>query len=703
MFRIVKVLVVLGSLMGLALLGCSQSDDDRVFDPGTLDVLKKNYRETGDLDALQKQGKLRILLNRNTDQPLPRHGSPLYIEQALAADFARGVELQPVLVYVDEFDQLIGALQQGKGDLIAANLTITDERKQHIGFSVPINHARQQIVTRGDDTGIRDINSLKNRTIAVRRGTTHEDTLENLKKRVPLKIHELPGNPGIDDILDMLNRNEIDLAIVDSNLLEEAGEYREDFKIALDVSKEQPLAWGIRQNSPMFQDALNRFLNQQQLNRKQQPIFTGDLDAIKKRKTLRLLTRNNAASYFLWRGELLGFEYELARAFARKHQLRLEVIVAPSHEALIPMLKEGKGDLIAAFMTVTDERKKQGVAFSRPHHYASEILVTRDSDNRLEQPEDLRGRSVHVRRSSAYWDTLQSLKSKGIEFDIVEAPETVETEELIAKVASGDIDLTVADSHILDIELTWRDDIKAAFNLSEKRENAWVVRKNNTALLAAINRFIKKEYRGLFYNITYEKYFEDPHRIKSHREERIDLNPDGSISPYDELVKKYARQYGFDWRLLVAQMYQESRFDPQAKSWVGAKGLMQVMPRTAKELELTDLEDPETGIHAGVKYLDWVRDRFETELDVKQRMWFTLAAYNAGQGHVKDARRLARQKGWNPDRWFDHVEKAMLLLSKRQYARHARHGYVRGREPVKYVRDIRGRFNAYRRLAEQQL
>ena len=146
-------------------------------------------------------------------------------------------------------------------------------------------------------------------------------------------------------------------------------------------------------------------------------------------------------------------------------------------------------------------------------------------------------------------------------------------------------------------------------------------------------------------------------------------------------------------------MYQESRFNPKAKSWVGAQGLMQVMPRTAKELGITNLTDPESGIKAGIKYLQWVRNRFEPELDVKDRMWFTLAAYNAGQGHVKDARRLAKQQGLNPNRWFDNVEKAILLLSKRKYASKARHGYVRGTEPVNYVREIRQRYQAYLEMA----
>ena len=166
-------------------------------------------------------------------------------------------------------------------------------------------------------------------------------------------------------------------------------------------------------------------------------------------------------------------------------------------------------------------------------------------------------------------------------------------------------------------------------------------------------------------------------------------------------MKRHAEQYGFDWRLLVAQMYQESRFDPQAKSWAGALGLMQVLPRTARQMGFDgDLADPEIGIHAGVKYMAWMRERFDPELPVLDRMWFTLAGYNAGAEHVRDARRLARKKGWSSKRWFGNVERAMLLLSQRKYARKARHGFVRGREPVNYVRQIKQRYEAYVRLTE---
>jgi membrane-bound lytic murein transglycosylase F len=144
-------------------------------------------------------------------------------------------------------------------------------------------------------------------------------------------------------------------------------------------------------------------------------------------------------------------------------------------------------------------------------------------------------------------------------------------------------------------------------------------------------------------------------------------------------------------------MYQESRFDPQAQSFAGARGLMQVLPRTAEQLGFEEevVDDPEIGIHAGIRYLAWVRDRFDDELPVRDRMWFTLAAYNAGVGHVQDARRLAAEEGLNPNRWFGNVERAMLLLSRPQYAARARFGYCRCTEPVNYVREVLNLYNAY--------
>ena len=193
-----------------------------------------------------------------------------------------------------------------------------------------------------------------------------------------------------------------------------------------------------------------------------------------------------------------------------------------------------------------------------------------------------------------------------------------------------------------------------------------------------------------------KRNFEDFQGTLERYSRRIRPNtPDGAISPYDDLAQKYADQYGFEWRLIVAQMYAESRFDPSVRSSAGARGLLQVLPRTAAEFGFHNLDDPEEGLHAGVRYLVWLLNRFEPTLPTADRMAFVLASYNAGYGHVKDARIVAKREGWDPDRWFDNVERAMLMLSRRDVANTVRYGYCRGSEPVRYVREILQRARMY--------
>ena len=228
--------------------------------------------------------------------------------------------------------------------------------------------------------------------------------------------------------------------------------------------------------------------------------------------------------------------------------------------------------------------------------------------------------------------------------------------------------------------------------------HGWAVNKQNKELLAAIDAFFDKEYRGVFYNITYKKYFKNKRNIRKH--EKIRAGKTGRISDYDHLFKKFAQRFGFDWRLIAAQAYAESRFDPRARSWVGAKGLMQIMPRTARELGFRNVVKPRNGVHAGVKYLARMRDRFEPELEVVDRNSFALASYNAGYGHVLDARRMAESRGLDANRWSGNVERAMLLLSHPKFAKQARYGYCRGSEPVGYVRKIFEHYQAFTRASK---
>ena len=392
----------------------------------------------------------------------------------------------------------------------------------------------------------------------------------------------------------------------------------------------------------------------------------------------------------------------MAHRFAKQNGLQLEVIVAPDYDALIPMLLAGHGDFIAAFLTITDERRARGIEFSVPYNYAAETVVARTTERRIKTVQDLAGREIVLPQASFPWTLLGNLQNQGIKVKRRAAPAGAQPDDFIEWVAAGKIDLTVVDDQVLALALGWLDGVKGVLTLGAPQPEGWVTRAKDKQLLQAINSFWKKEYRGAFYNIIYNRYFKSPAKIRKAVQQRARLYPDGSISPYDPLVHRFANMYNFDWRLIVAQMYQESRFDPNAISPSGARGLMQVLPSTAKEMGFRNMHDPPTGIHAGVKYLDVMQDRGPQELDASNRVFFALASYNAGAGHVRDARALARQTDRNPNLWFGNVEDAMRLLSKPEYARRAKCGFVRGQEPINYVREIIARYRTYMDLVKQQ-
>ena len=388
---------------------------------------------------------------------------------------------------------------------------------------------------------------------------------------------------------------------------------------------------------------------------------------------------------------------DLAAMVAKDLSVRLEVVVPPNHSDLIPWLLAGKGDVIAANLTVTPEREKQ-VAFSTRYLEVTELIVDKDDADKISRPAQLAGQAVHVRRSSSYRRTLEALKKLHKTIKIIDAPEDMGTEMLIDAVANSEIPFTLADSNFVDMMRGYQTGVIGipAFESDGKPQVsniAFAMRPGSKGLKAYLDGFVKKNYRGLEYNVARKRYFGASRKIGAASKQRAALS--GSLSPYDAIVKKYSARYGLDWRLMSAQAYVESRFNPRAKSWVGAKGLFQVMPRTGASLGFHDLEDPEQGTHAGIKYMDRLIKRFDKDIPLKQRVRFALAAYNAGLGHVFDARRLAAEKGWDSKRWFGNVEKAILLLQRPEYAKKARHGYCRGAEPVKYVSHIQSLYDVF--------
>lgn len=661
-----------------------------------------NSEQDAGLDA--QLPPLRVITLRHLDGPdyLPRSGLPESAELEMLGAYAEAEGRAIEWVLVDSLAELFSALEEGRGELAAANLTATESRLERAAFTAPITFVREVVIGR-KGVALETPRDLGGQRVAALGGSSFLETLESIHRERYQEPFEIvtAGEASDELLLDGVADGSYDLAVLDSNTAIALLPARDDLHVALTLPDVKPVAWMVRRDDQQLLASVNRYLSAHQLLSDPAVGHTEDLDGIKARGVLRVATRNNAANYFLFRGELMGFEYDLAKRFADSLGVRLAVVVPPSHAALVDWVREGHADLAAASLTIPEAPRDDGVVFSRPYHQVSELLVSRADDLGLQSLAELAGRTVVVRRNSSYWRTLTRMREQGHEFHMKAAPKGMETEQIIERVARGEYDLTVADSHIVEIERSYREDIRAAFSLSETGEHGWLMRAGNPQLVQAVNSFLKKEYRGVFYNVTRTKYFGNSKNIDKHVAQRVDSPSAGALSPYDELARHYAQRYGFDWRLMLSQMYQESRFDPDAKSWAGALGLMQVLPRTAKELGLGDLHDPEIGIHAGIKYMDWLTRRFEPDLDIADRTWFTLAAYNAGLGHVRDARRLAKQKGWDPDRWFGNVEKAMLLLAERKYHRKAAYGYVRGQEPVNYVRHIRDRFEAYVRLAEK--
>ncbi len=690
-------------LFGLLVLS---SSSHAFFFNRSYSTLEETLPLKGDFDNILQQGKLRILLPQDFTSVtyLPRRKSPLAEQQRIAEEFALSHGLTPELIFVKNFAELIPALEAGKGDVIINNLTINDQRRKKISFSVPVTHVREQIIVRSDDDRITRVRDLAGKTIMVNRDSTFWHALQWLKDN---KYPDIDLRPAADhvkreQIIDLLANGAIDATILDSNLVEIFLGYRDDIKVAANFSGQRDIGWGIRKDAPRLVSEINQFLQLEHMANESESVHTEDFDEIKKRKVIRVILRNSAASYFLYRGELMGFEYELAKEFARYHSLRLEVVVPSSQAELSSWLLEGKADMAMGFLEANSRLRALGLDYSRPYHYARQHVVVQ-KDNPARQFSDLKQTDISVPRDSGHWYRLAQLQRQGLEFNLLASDEKLEAEQLVQQVASGKLQATLVDEQVLDIELAGSKKIRSAIILEDEIQHAIAIRAKNKHLKTALDKYVKRIYKKEFYNVLYQKYFKSRKSVTRLAQGRIANTQSGKISPFDNLVQKYSDKYGFDWRLISAQMFQESGFNPKARSHTGARGLMQLMPRTARSLGVSKLDEPAGSIQGGVKYMDWLRDRFDNDLPISERLWFSLAAYNAGVGHVHDARRLAKRLGKNPDRWFENTETAMLLLSKRKYANKARYGFVNGKEPVNYVRQIKQRFEAYVELSGKLL
>ena len=412
----------------------------------------------------------------------------------------------------------------------------------------------------------------------------------------------------------------------------------------------------------------------------------------------------------------MGFEYELLQWLADYLQLELEVKIAADNDELINMLNRGEGDIIAHNLTITNERQ-QYLAFAEHHATTRQVLVQRKPDNwrrmRLHQIEDeiisdaldlmdLDSATIHVRKNTSYAERLRHLESElGGKFSIAYEPPNRNTEDIIRDVAEGRINFTVADHNIAQLNKMYYPNLDVSVDISLLQRIAWAVRKNSPELRAEVSKWVADARGSERYNVIYKKYFKSRRANTARVKSDFFSKAGGKISPYDEIIKQYADSIGWDWRLLAAQIYQESKFKPSTRSWAGAIGLMQVLPETALDMGYKSIDHPELNIQAGVAYIKYLTE-FWKDIPQEERMKFVLASYNAGPGHVADARRLAKKFGKNPNVWNENVEVYILKKSNPKYYKDdvVRYGYCRGQEPHDYVREITERFNYYSQFIE---
>ena len=658
-----------------------------------------NNQPVNDLDLIIKRGTLRIIVPARLPSGfrLPRSESPMLNQLALVTKFAESLKLHPEIVPVSSFKDILPTLIRGEGDIVVANLTVTEERKKKMAFSIPVTHINQVVLVSKLDTKTSITKDLIDKRLLLNSATSFWKRGLDFKKRYP-SINLVDQNADLTDeeVIDLIATKQFDATIRDSNIAEMYLSYRDDIRIAFNASAEQDIAFGLRLESTQLKKSLNEHLSLKKLETDHIESNFGDLAEIKKRGVLRVLLRNNASSYFIWRGQLMGFEYEMAQAFAKKLKVRLEVYVPKDDENPLEWLSNGRVDLVAGFLQETPDWKNRKVSASLPYHHAFPHIIVPKKAKQLSSIFDLHEQTVVLHKNSVYWQALEKMKNYGININLVEAPINQEIEEIIQSVADGDYPITIADEHFLDIEVANNTAVKSAFTFGDQINHSLAIRSENVNLLKIINNYIKSKKDARLYTRLYDKYFLNPRQIKRHlKHHQRKLKGKKILSVYDELVQKYSEKYGFDWRIITAQMFQESRFNPNARSRAGAIGLMQIMPSTGKQLGLSNIKNPQVNIHAGTKYMKWLYNKFDISLPAVDRMWFTLASYNAGLGHVIDARSLAGKLGLNRDRWFGNVEKAMLLLSKKKYSKKARFGYVRGREPVGYVRSIQKIYASY--------
>jgi membrane-bound lytic murein transglycosylase F len=436
-----------------------------------------------------------------------------------------------------------------------------------------------------------------------------------------------------------------------------------------------------------------------------------DLDSIRKRGKLIAVTDFNSTDYFIYKGEPMGFNFELLKAFSDNIGIDLEIVTENRLDKAFSMLNKGEADLLAFGLTVNSSRKKD-ILFTEPINETRQVLVQKKPKNwRALTAEDLdrklirnqlglSRKTIYVQAGSSHAEQLITLAHQmGDSISIIEVP--FDSEKLIQHVASGEIEYSVCDENVALVNASYYPDIDVSTPVSFPQNIAWGIRKDNSAALQTeLNRWITSYKKTGSYALLYAKYFRNTHSSSIVRSDLYALNT-GKVSQYDDMIRQFSARIKWDWRLLASLICQESHFNATVESYTGAFGLMQIMPDTGKNFGIDITSSPENNIRAGISYINWLHTIFDPKIsDENERIYFILAAYNAGPGHVLDAMKLAEKNGMNPQKWEGNVAVWLLKKSEPRYFNDSvvKNGYFKGVESVNFVSQVLDRFEHYKNI-----
>jgi membrane-bound lytic murein transglycosylase F len=420
------------------------------------------------------------------------------------------------------------------------------------------------------------------------------------------------------------------------------------------------------------------------------------LETVLKTGRITLLAPVGPTTYFSYRGDPGGFEYELAEAFAEYLGVTLAVETVGGWPEMRRALSEIPGAFAAPGRPLPGE-KTDGFLPAAPyltlrHH----VVLGPGTDEPVETASELDGWTVHLPPHSGAGPALAALRSKGVAVKSALHPD-LPGEELIRRVAAGDLPAAVVPGHVALLNRRYYPETRIAAPVGPPRDLRWLVREGGEGLVARIDEFFRAARKTGTFQKIYDRHFGAPPPRELAVETFLERMA-GRAKRFLPEIQSAAAEHGFDWRLVAAQVYQESLFDPEARSPAGALGLMQLMPRTARSLGVGNPRNPAENIRGGVRHLRELYEFFDNAATEEDRIRIALAAYNVGQGHLLDARNLARRKGRDPEKWASLAETLPLLRDERYY-RDALYGYCRGTEPVAYVHRVTAYADVLRREA----